>query len=96
MMFRWDPWLMGVSWLGGLAGLLLCVLFVVWIVRLATGAHHHEPPRWTPGGPVAPGGPIAPAAPHQSPQEILRARFARGEIAEAEYVRMKDLLGPDK
>jgi len=87
MMFRWEPWFMGgFGWLGGLAGLLLCVLVVVWIVRLATGSHRQEPP----------GTPVAGTPPHQSPQEILRARFARGEIVEAEYLRMKDLLGPDK
>ena len=90
MMFRWDPWFMGFGWLGGLVGLLLCILLIAVVVRLLAGSRHHEPPRWTPGGPSTPETPL-----HQSPQEILRARFARGEITEAEYLRMKDLLGPD-
>jgi hypothetical protein len=66
---------------------LLFVGLIVWIVRRTDGGGHVTPPGLPPiqswGSPSNPGPPPPSADPAL---EILRARFARGEIGEDEFV----------
>jgi len=79
---RYIPY--GPGWLGLGVELLfwaLVALVVIWVVWRLTSA----------GGRVAgppPGGP----PPGESPEDILRRRFAAGEIDEAEYQHRLDVL----
>lgn len=75
--------LMMVFWVAIIVGI---VLLIVWLVRQTqagsgVGPAHHMPP---PGGP-----------PHgETPLEILKKRYARGEIDKAEFEeKKKDLTG---
>ena len=72
------PLLIVAFWVLVIAGL---VLGVRWLLRQDRG---HYPP----GPPVAPPGPRP-----DDPLEILRQRYARGEIDEEEYARRKATLG---
>ncbi len=68
-----------------LVGGVLLVLGLVLIVLWVTSSARHAPP------PPAPRDPSRP-----TPEEILRERFARGEISEEEFERAKKILGPDR
>jgi putative membrane protein len=69
--------------LGGMLWVLGCILLIVGLVALVAWAvsratdHDHRP-----------------AAPHEDTEalDILRARFARGEISEAEYTQAANIL----
>ena len=86
--------------LGGLLWLLLCVVGVVIVVAALVslfrgrGGNDHAT-QWTP--PAAPPAPTYPAAPttplRPEPLEILRERFARGEITAEEFETAKRVLG---
>ncbi len=71
------------GWIGAVTGMLICLVVVglfVWIVvRLVAGPR--GPDRyWTPGpGP-------------DDPEQILRARFARGEIGPDEFEQRLEVL----
>ena len=71
------------GWLGGVVGwliwLALIALFVFVVVRLVTGPRHGDR-YWTP------------PARTDDPEEILRARFARGEIASDEFEQRLEVL----
>ena len=95
MTYRFAPFI-GFTWihlllLGGLV--ILFVVLVVLIVRRPENRPYGPPPHWPP--PQPPPGP-GPAAPPMDPAlQILRERFARGEISEAEYLSARSTLtGP--
>ncbi len=70
--------LMGLFWIAVLG-------LIVWAVIAAVGRRSHVPPGGGPGGPGGPmGGPSA--------MEVLRQRYARGEIDDATYERMRERL----
>lgn len=69
--------------LGVLAVLIGVILLVVWAVSRTSGGGRSG------GGP----GPSTGPAPDQA-LAILRERFARGEITEAEYEHARQVLGP--
>ena len=67
----------GMLWmLGGILLIVGLVVLVVWAVSRATAANH--------GAAASPAG--------TDPLDILRARFARGEITEAEYTQAANVL----
>ncbi|UGY93635.1 SHOCT domain-containing protein [Streptomyces gobiensis] len=72
-----GPWMMIVWWLGVLIFLALAVTGLVWLVRSLTG------------GPGArrPADQETKPADQETPREILRRRYAAGEIDEDEYLR---------
>ncbi len=79
------------GWIGmGLGTLLfwgLLVLLVVALVRWVGGAGRDA----VPGSPVG-AAPGAVAAQHERALHILEDRFARGEIAEEEYLHRREVL----
>ena len=82
-----------VWWLLGIVCLVSLIVLVAWLIGggLRSSRRPPEPPAqpWQqPAPPLA-----APA--HPKPNEILRERFARGEITAEEFQRARDLLGPD-
>jgi putative membrane protein len=94
----------GAWWLLGIVCLVGLIVLVAWFIGGSRSAHRPpEPPAqsWQPpyqpptaaGTPMAPGAPAAAARP--TPNEILRERFARGEIGEDEFLHAKQVLGPD-
>lgn len=77
-------WGMGPDgWLWMLGGLILLIGIVVLVVR-GMGGFERAADRPTD------------ARPRQEPMDILRARFARGEITEAEFEQAKRVLGGDR
>ena len=71
--------------LSGLATLLFLagvVLLVVWFVRALTGPHSMRQVLTPP-----------PAAATETPLEILRRRFAAGEVSAEDFQKARDLLG---
>ena len=75
-------WGMGADgWLWMLGGLVLLIGIVVLVVQGMGG--FNGPDRRT-------------DIPRQEPIDILRARFARGEITEAEFEQAKRVLGHDR
>ena len=81
MMF-WG-WNAGVGWIGAIIGMLVWLAIVglfVWIVvRLVSGPR--SPDRYWAPGPQA-----------EDPEQILRARFARGEIGPDEFEQRLEVL----
>ena len=81
--------MMGYGWAGGgggfwmLGGLLLLIGFIVLVVWAVMNiSHNGRAPTHDPSRPT--------------PNEILRERFARGEITEQEFEQAKKVLGPDR
>ena len=85
----WGGWGWGPGW--GF-GWVFGVLLIVWLFRVVFygrpwGWRHDR--RWGWGGPYGPGG-YGPG--YGDAEEMLRGRLARGEIDEAEYQRLLDIL----
>lgn len=77
-------WGMGAGgWLWMVGGLVLLIGIVVLVVRGM-------------GGYDRPADRSSDARPREEPMDILRARFARGEISEAEFEQAKRTLGGDR
>lgn len=78
--------------LGGLVLFAAVVGLVVWAVIVLTRSSGRGQP---PPPPVAPplGPPVAPPPPRPDPLDILRERFARGEITQEEFETAKRVLG---
>ena len=85
MMLGYGVGFAGLLWmLGGLLVTVGIVVLIVWAVSgIARGPRPVGPPFAGAGG--APGG--------QTPLEILRERYARGEISEEEFERARKVLG---
>lgn len=82
MYYGWGGW-HPFFWLVG--GVLLVVGLVVIVLWVTSSSRHPAPP------PPAPRDPSRP-----TPEDILRERFARGEITEEEFERARKVLGPDR
>ena len=82
MGFGWDMGPANWIWMvGGLLVMIGIVVLIVWgVTAVARGGQAAVPP--------APGRPTA--------NEILRERFARGEISEQEFQQAAKALGPDR
>lgn len=76
----WPNWGGGLWMLGGLLLMVGVIVLVVWAV---TRVSHDG--RSSAGDPSRP-----------TPTEILRERFARGEITEQEFEQARKALGPDR
>ena len=77
----------GFGWLWGIGFLVLVVagvILIVWLVASPGRSQRQPPPAW-------PTPPPAPARP--DPLDILRERFARGEISLEEFETAKRALG---
>ena len=90
----WDGgWHMGANgWLwalGGLIFLVVVVVLVVWAVTYLGRTNRPANPPWP--GPLAGPPPVPPARP--DPLDILRERFARGDITLDEFETAKRALG---
>ena len=107
-MYRFDPFFWGGGGFGVVfmvACAIIFVLLIVWLVRRTEYDHHHvAPPHVGPPasgvGPYGSGGPAgwpgygAQSSPAVDPAlQILRERFARGEITEAEFLSASHTLG---
>ncbi len=80
MMYGWGGWAAGFWMVGGLLLLIGVVVLVVWAVSTLSRQGRYPPPD----------------AARPTPNEILRERFARGEITEAEFEQARKVLGPDR
>ena len=81
MGYGWGAGLGGwMSMLGGLVLLIGIVVLVVWAMRGFDLAADRRPD----------------TSPRPDPMDILRVRFARGEITEAEFEQAKRVLGDDR
>jgi len=90
MMYRWD--MGGDGWLGSLLVLVLVAVVVYFVAREVTLR------RLTHGGttPPRPGAPVIPPEARSEPLDILRERFARGDMTVDEFLAAKRALGyPD-
>lgn len=76
----WAGWGGGIWVLGGLLLMIGVIILLVWAV-MAISRNARTPT----GDPSRP-----------TPTEILRERFARGEITEQEFEQAKRILGPDR
>ena len=79
-MFTWhmgNEWMFGAGLIGMLLWLAVIVLVVVLVIRLVNNAGHR-----TNSGPAT----------GESAEELLRRRFAAGEIDEEEFRRRLDVL----
>ena len=76
----WEGWGGGFWMLGGLLLMIGVIIVVVWAVMTISR-----------GGRMPTGDPTRP-----TPNEIIRERFARGEISEQEFEQAKKVLGPDR
>jgi len=89
----------GIGWFGWLVMIILMVLF--WAGLLATVAlvtrRYWQPRRGEGAGPSSAGQPTRPGpssseSDPNSPEGVLSARFARGEIDEEEFRKRRDAL----
>jgi hypothetical protein len=90
-MYHDGPFMWGGGWLLSLVVFAAFILLIAWGVAwiLRRDAHRYGPPP-----PATPMPPVAPPPPPIDPAlQILRERFARGEIGEAEFVSASRTLG---
>ena len=91
MRYHWFGPGDGLWMIGGLLLLIALIVLVVWVVNtLMRGDRGARGPY---NGPSS--GPTAdPSRP--TPTEILRERFARGEITQEQFEEARKVLGPDR
>jgi putative membrane protein len=80
MGYGWDGWGGGFWMFGGLLLMIGVVVLVVWAVMTMSRGGHAPNRDWS----------------RPTPNEILRERFARGEISEQEFEQAKKVLGQDR
>lgn len=80
MGYGWAGWGGGFWMLGGLLLMIGVIVLIVWAVMTISR-----------GGRMPTGD-----ASRLTPTEILRERFARGEIGEQEFEQARKVLGPDR
>ena len=80
MGYGWAGWGGGFWMLGGLLLVIGVVVLVAWAVTRNS----------------RPGGMPTQDPSRPTPSEVLRERFARGEITEQEFEQAKKVLGPDR
>jgi putative membrane protein len=80
MSYGYWGWGSGLFWFGGFLLVVGVVVLVIWAISTTTR-----------NGREAAHDPSRP-----TPNEILRERFARGEITEQEFEQAKKVLGPDR
>lgn len=81
----------GAAWLWGLGWLLLVVIGIVlavWAITTVVRGDRHGSAGSAGSPPPAPGAP-----PRPEPLDILRERFARGEITQEEFETARRVLG---
>jgi uncharacterized membrane protein len=83
----------GIWWILGLVCLAVLAILVVWLIVANARGTHQAPPQQPWQGSQQPGAPVPP--PRMTPNEILRERFARGEMTAEEFEKARTLLGPD-
>ena len=88
-MYHFGPFPFAGGWLLGLlacAGFVLLIAWgIAWILR--RDSHHYY------GAPMPPPAPAVAPPPLDPALQILRERFARGEISEAEFTTASRVLG---
>lgn len=85
MRYNWFGPGDGLWMIGGLIFMIALVVLVVWVVTtLMRGDRGDRASRGSSGDPSRP-----------TPTEILRERFARGEITEEQYEQARKVLGRD-
>jgi putative membrane protein len=86
--YRYGPHMMGWGggWYGMIFGPLLMILFLAIVIALAVLLV-----RWL-GGPWAPTQSLPPTPSGPSPLDILKQRFARGEIDKKEFEERRRIL----
>jgi len=72
------------NFLGSVLWIVILVAAIVFVIRLMGGGRHHR--HWTSGAPWM----------NQGALEILRERFAKGEISKEEYEERKKVLSEEK
>ena len=82
MRYQWFGPGDGLWMIGGLLFLIALIVLVVWVVN--TLMRGDRAPRGSSGDPSRP-----------TPTDILRERFARGEITEEQFEQAKKVLGRD-
>lgn len=80
MGYGWTGWGGGFAMFGGLLLMIGVIVLVVWAVSNISRTGYA--PTRDPSRPT--------------PNEILRERFARGEISEQEFEQAKKVIGPDR
>jgi len=80
MGYSWAGWGGGFWMLGGLLLMIGLIVLVVWVIITVTRAGRAPTQDWS----------------HPTPNEILRQRFARGEMTEQEFEQARKVLGPDR
>mgnify|MGYP001794704951 CR=1 FL=1 len=80
MGYGWAGWGGGFWMLGGLLLMIGVIVLVVWAVTKVSR------PGWSPRQDAS----------RPTPNDVLRERFARGEITEQEFEQAKKVLGPDR
>ena len=87
-------WGFGGFWLGGLLVLAGVIFLAIWAGTALAGRNEHQTSSQQAPVPPAPPPPRSPASPlGPTPLDILRERFARGEISETEFEQTKRVLG---
>lgn len=91
MRYQWSGPGEGLWMIGGLLLLIGLIVVVVWVVNTLMRGDRgtHGPTSGPSGGPS--GDPLRP-----TPNEILRERFARGEITQEQFEQARKVLGPDR
>jgi putative membrane protein len=76
----WAGWGSGIWMLGGLLLVIGVIVLVAWAVTRSSRG----------------GGPPTQDPSRPTPSDVLRERFAHGEITEQEFEQAKKALGPDR
>lgn len=87
--YGWGPHMMG--WGGGWFGMIFGPIFMILVLALLIAVAVLLV-RWL-GGPWQAAAPHQPLSPGRTPLDILKERFARGEIDKEEFEERRRILG---